>query len=590
MGQARFSFFVSLKWILMPDLKQSLQGLDIGHLRIIARLWGTELTASDTDASIEQLERLINNPNQVTEVLETLPIEAQSALDALLEGEGRMPWVAFVRRFGEIREMGAGRRDRESPHLNPVSAAETLYYHALLARAFFDTPNGPQEFAYIPDDLLKSIKHERYQELQGNPVEPFVPVVLKDSEPLGRLASPGEKAFVIPSGDRILDDACTLLAALRLGMEPPPLTIPRGILLELLSAARLLRDSIPQPEPVKTFLEMPRSQALNTLFDAWQASETFNELRQVPGLACEGEWKNQPRVTREFLLELLSAIPTDKWWSLPAFLRAVKEKYPDFQRPAGDYDSWFIKRQSDGEYLRGFAHWDEVDGAFIRYFITGILFWLGMIDLACAEEGGTPTAFRILEDEKPAAPNENGKLTVASNGRISVPRLVPRTTRYQIARFCEWEDDGRVAAGSRYIPSGLLEQRRIAKSPQGETTPDEYRYRVTPASLTRARQQRLKPDQLLALLHKHAAAPLPPPFVRAIQRWELNGTEARIENPVVLRVSKPEVLEELRKSKAGRFLGEILGPTAVVIKGDASSKVLAALAEMGMLAEEIYEG
>jgi hypothetical protein len=296
--------------------------------------------------------------------------------------------------------------------------------------------------------------------------------------------------------------------------------------------------------------------------DAWQTSEAFNELRQVPDLVFEGEWKNQPLVTREFLLNLLSGIPTDKWWSLPSFLRAVKEKYPDFQRPAGDYDSWFIKRQSDGEYLRGFEYWEEVDGALIRYLVTGVLYWLGMVDLACAEEGGNPTAFRILENEKPLSPHENGKLTVASNGRISLPRLVPRATRYQIARFCEWE----------------------------QPVKDEYRYRVTPASLTRARQQRLKPDQLLALLHKHAAAPLPPPFVRAIQRWELNGTEARVENPVVLRVSKPEVLEELRKSKAGRFLGEILGPTAVVIKGDATSKVLAALAEMGMLAEEIYEG
>jgi len=546
----------------MPDLKQSLHGLDIGHIRIVARLWGIELTAPDLPVAVDQLVAAVSNPDQVAEVLDTLPAKAHTALSALLDGEGRMPWGAFVRRFGEIREMGAARRDRESPHLNPVSTAETLYYHALLARAFFDTANGPQEFAYLPDDLLKLIEHEERKVLRGKSHGSATRIEEKDVEPLGRLASPGEKAFVIPSSDRILDDACTLLTALRLGIEPPPLAIPTSILLDLLMAAHLLRDSMPQPEPVKTFLEMPRNQALILLFDAWQASETFNELRQVPGLICEGEWKDQPLVTREFLLELLSEIPTDKWWSLPAFLRAVKENYPDFQRPAGDYDSWFIKRLSDGEYLRGFTHWDEVDGALIRYFITGILYWLGVVDLACAEDGGNPTAFRILENEKTGLTQENAKLAVASNGRISIPRLAPRATRYLIARFCEWE----------------------------EPVKDEYRYRVTPASLTRARQQQLKPDQLLALLHKYAATPLPPPFVRAIQRWELNGTEARIENPVILRVSKPEVLEELRKSKAGRFLGEILGPTVVIIKGDAAAKVLAALAEMGMLAEEIREG
>ncbi|MCJ7585520.1 MAG: hypothetical protein MUO30_12230, partial [Anaerolineales bacterium] len=79
-------------------------------------------------------------------------------------------------------------------------------------------------------------------------------------------------------------------------------------------------------------------------------------------------------------------------------------------------------------------------------------------------------------------------------------------------------------------------------------------------------------------------------FIKALKRWELNGTEARFENPVVLRVSRPEVLEELRKSKAGRFLGEILGPTTVIVKKGAQAKVLAALAELGLLAEDTIKG
>ncbi len=57
-----------------------------------------------------------------------------------------------------------------------------------------------------------------------------------------------------------------------------------------------------------------------------------------------------------------------------------------------------------------------------------------------------------------------------------------------------------------------------------------------------------------------------------------------------LRVGSPEVLDELRKTKAGRFLGETLGPVTVVIKPGAQAKVLAALAEMGLLAEEVHEG
>ena len=75
-------------------------------------------------------------------------------------------------------------------------------------------------------------------------------------------------------------------------------------------------------------------------------------------------------------------------------------------------------------------------------------------------------------------------------------------------------------------------------------------------------------------------------MVKALKRWDANGTEARVQSQVVLRVSRPEVLEELRKSIASRFLGEILGPTTVIVKDGAQSKVLNALAELGLLTDD----
>lgn len=572
----------------MPDLLHSLQSRDLGHLRIVAELWGVELIAAETDAALTELAAALLDPALVREILDALPAEACSVLEALVTEGGRIPWATFARRFGEVREIGAGRRDREQVYLHPISAAEMLFYRALLARAFFDTPGGPQEFAYIPEDLISLLSTGKFNREEGKRKEKTFATFAVNSgeEPPGRAATPKERAHVILADDRILDHACTLLAALRLGIKPPELSVPEIVLIELLAAAKLIdgADLTPRtpslslskrkgaqgnrsinPEAVKSFLEMPRAEALASLVKAWKDSPDFNELRQIPGLVCEGEWTNSSLITRHSLLNLLATIPHNQWWSLPAFIRAIKEKHPDFQRPAGDYDSWFIKRTSDGEYLRGYACWDEVDGALIRYFITGPLHWLGMTDLASAEDGGIATAFRIkvkvegqVSDFRPSTFDEKGKLTVTSNGKINVPRLVPRAARYQIARFCEWE------------------QEKL----------DEYRYRVTPASLTRARQQGLRPEHLLSLLQKHTAAPIPPPFVRAIQRWEINGTEARLEHSVVLRVSRPEVLDELRKSKAGRFLGEILGPTTVVVKSGAQTKVLAALAELGLLAED----
>ena len=271
-------------------------------------------------------------------------------------------------------------------------------------------------------------------------------MVVVGAEALGRPASPGERGRDILANDSVLDDATTFLAALRMGKTLESIgslvdaqeQVPA--LHSLLTTARLIRKDVPQAEAVKNFLECPRGEALKVLQDAWIESESFNELWLMPGIVCEGEWRNNPQETREFLLNLLDALPEDKWWSLNAFVRDIKQKYADFQRPAGDYDSWFIKRKSDGQYLRGFASWDQVDGALVKYFITNILHWLGQVDLSIAEGASEPTAFKIKSNVDGQRSEETGKIHVSSQGVISIPRTAPRVVRYQVSRFCEWDE------------------------------------------------------------------------------------------------------------------------------------------------------
>ena len=559
----------------MPDLFDSLLKQDIGHLRIIAEFWGLELDSKSADAAREKLTVSLLDPKLLAELTDTLPPEADSAITYLVNVGGRIPWPTFTRKFGDIREAGAGKRDREKLHLKPASAAEILYYRGLLARAFFDTEKGPQEFAYIPDDLLSLLNREENTpalvsgiklERAEKKEEIRKSSGVQESEALGRPASPAEKGLEALANDFILDDVTTLLAALRMGKAPGSdgsLSVPQqsAALQNLLTAANLVRQNIPQTEVVKNFLASSRQAALKMLQEAWVESQAFNELHLMPGIICEGEWTNQPHETREFLLNLLDAVPENKWWSLNAFVRDVKQKYADFQRPAGDYDSWFIKRASDGQYLRGFQHWDEVDGALIRYFITNILFWLGQVDLSIAEESNQPTAFRIINIESRIPIIEDRKLHVSSQGKITAPRLTPRVVRYQLARFCEWDEEKN----------------------------EQFKYHITTNSLAKAKEQGLKPEHLLSLLVKYSDGGIPPSLVKALKRWEVNGTEARVQTQVVLKVSRPEILEEMRKSKAGKYLGEVLSPTAVIVKSGAIQNVMDALTELGLLTEVIKD-
>ena len=537
---------------MIPDLAQSLGGYDLRHLEIIAELWGIELAAPDFEQGLSELVPQLLTPALLAETFEILPEASRRALSELQKSRGQMGWALFTRRYGEVRQMGRGRRERELPYRASPSPAETLWYRGLVGRAFFDTPAGPEEFAYIPRDLQPVLAALARPEIgKGGPH--------------GRIAHQDQHSKVSLADDRILDHACTLLAGLKLGLDESHITVhlplPFRPMCDFLAAAGLVDGTnLPMPEETGNFLKLDRGEGLATLNRAWRASQEYRELRHMPDLLLEGEWAYDPRRGREAVLSFISRLPQDTWWALDAFIDAIRQEDPDFQRPAGDYDSWFIRHSQRGNYLRGFEHWDDVDGAYIRYLLTGPLHWLGVLDLGSAVEAGTPESFRLsrwsadlLAGRAPAGLLEEKDLVaIRSDGRVTVPRLAPRTIRYQVARFCAWEE----FKGGKFL------------------------YRMTGGSLEKAREQGLRAAPILALLAKSAGA-VPPNIARALDHWERGGAGGHLEQVAVLRLASPEILTALRKSRASRFLGDPLSPTAVIVRRGAEKKVLEALVELG---------
>lgn len=537
----------------MPNLAQSLQGQDLGHLHIIAELWGIDLSAPDFRQGVKNLTKILIDSELVSEVVESLPQETQDALAELQSNTNRIPWGPFTRKYGDLRPMGPAKRDRENPHRAPTSITETLWYRAIIGRAFFETDDGPQEFAYIPKNLT----------------EVFPSLTPAQSPILSRPATPAERKHALTANDNILDDATTFLAALRIGLDIDNnidyVQIPTSTLMALLRAAKLIdKKNQPDVENTRAFLESTRGDALLKLFLAWQDSPDFNDLHHIPHLESKGPWQNNPLKTRRAVLGFLSELDPNTWWSLPALLTSVQTHQPDFQRTGGEYDSWYIKDIRTGDYVRGEENWTAVEGELLKFFLTGPLHWLGLIDLGMPDKTSPAVAFRfsalnqtLLAGNAPALAKESKSIQTDSKLIIQVPPLAPRSVRYQIARFCNWE----------------------AKK-KGNFT-----YRITPTSLEIAKSQGLKITHLTTLLTKNNAGPLPPNLSKSLERWDKEGTQAHLETMLVLRVNSPEILQALRDSRAKRFLGDPLGPTTIMVKPGAWQQVMEALGEVGYLVQ-----
>ncbi len=334
----------------------------------------------------------------------------------------------------------------------------------------------------------------------------------------------------------------------------------------LLEAGGLIKpDGTPISDSVRSFLADSRSNSYKRLFQSWIDSTNVNELRLLPEIECLGDWQNDPLSTRQFILKQIYSFEPGKWFNLDSFIQMIYEIAPDFQRPSGNFEVWIIRDQSTQEFLSGFESWHFVEGRLLNYFICGPLYWFGLIELGSKDNNSPILSFRInskfkdlLENEPTpqTLPEETEKIRLQSNGKITIGRFVPRTVRYQIARFCDW--------------AGIKNE--------------SYLYLITSQSLTYARKHNLSPRQLLTLLRKNSIY-FPANLTKALIRWESNATEIQIQQMPILQVQTPEILETIKKSRLSRHIQNYISPTVAILIPGSEQIVLKGLFELGYIAE-----
>lgn len=570
----------------MLNLEQTLRTYDPVMLGVIADRWDVDLETHSVTDILKLLLATMLKPEAAAATWDRLDDAQRGALQALLGAGGVMPARMFFRLYGEIREMGPGRLEREKPYLEPASITEALFYRGLIARGFEEAAAGPQAVIYVPTDLARVLPaHRTGFDLSAEDAEDELPPEEEEEDALA--ASQPEE--IIPADTALVDDLATLLAYLQVAAVTPRedgalpeahidtlntflLKREAGRLDFLLGLARALglvgpRDGLLKPISVnaRRWLEAPRSEQVRLLAAAWRETPDYNDLNHTPGLIVESAG-NDPRLARAVIAEVLAGLPPDAWWIVDGVVEEIRASRTDFQRPGGDYDSWYIRSAADGSYLIGFDHWDAVEGAMLRFILTGPLHWLGLADRgrhagrALGRLNAYGRAF-VSGGKWPALPDPEVAPVLHDDGTLEVSRRLSRYDRFQIARFTEW-----LSAG------------------------EPYRYRLSAAGLRRAAIQEIEPRHVRAFLSRALGGDNLPASVDALlTRWAQSAeADVTIETLTVLRTASPQALDTiLEEPSLRRYLGARLGPEAVVVRPGQAVALQNALAAFGLLAEVI---
>ncbi len=540
----------------MKGLRESLLEHETIMVEIIARQWGLSPGPEGREDFVKRLEALMKDPETLGQVLKRLTPEEREALDNLIRWGGKVPSASFTRRYGPIRPFGPARLLRERPWENPAGPAERLWFLGLVFKTFEMTESGLAEVVYIPTDLRALIPAPPAESARSP--EPFVPArpmpsghYLAEALFLYLVYLQKEPVTATPEGALPPETAGAIINFIKSREAWPPTwgELFFSLVQHLAGSLGLLTLEAgkirPFPEKLRAWLRAPSHERLMGLWQAWLESVSWNELRLLPHLLWEDTGRrNDPRLARRRMISFLARCPRSQWLSLDSFVNFVKEEEPDFQRPDGNYNSWYIRDRTTGEYLMGFEHWDRVEGALIRFLITGPLYWLGALELGADEEGKV-VAFRLspwgetILSQAPVQPRPEEPIVVRQDFTILVPREASLYHRFQVERFASW-------TGS---------------------TGEAYLYLINRTSLEEAFRRGITEEMILKFLFRATGGRLPSAVIQGLKRWSRLHRTFTLRPVLVLEAPAPWIMEKLREEPDFRELtGNLLSPTVALVE------------------------
>jgi hypothetical protein len=549
----------------LRTLYQSFLHSDMGRLRIIARQWGIETHAvKHTDLAAELVDAMVD-AEMVMAMLSKLPEDHRVALDDLLRRDAAMPWLSFLRRWGPIREIGMGKMEREELWREPCSAAEALWLQGFVQRDFSEHPSDPIEMAYVPEALRLYIPAP--SPLLVPPPQPLAVQVDKRSTDVNDNLAEDLVTWWVAVQKGQIDDSEKYVSGYLLNALHPPANLRAALLKTISLEQGWVRKNEAQefrlvPNLVLAWLRADLWTQWSSVVRAWMMSVQWHDFAHIPSLHPDPvrDWLPNPLQIRQDILNLLMRCALGEAYSVGQYINYVKEYATDFMRPDGNFDRWAPRDAQTERPLRGYDAWELIEGAYIKFLITGPLSWLGIVDIGESDTGNsadsnfslTNAGAALFELCDPPRIQEPPKVSIGSGGVINAPAR-RRYERYQLSRIAQ-----------------LVNHNNI------------YSYRMTPHSLKRAQQQHIPLSRIVSFLEQATEHPLPTHLKMAMQRLYDNDEAVRLEHQWLLRLPDPQVTA-IPAIQA--YILEQLTPSIVVINAQDLERVLDILVENGVLVD-----
>ena len=563
-----------------------LEAHPLAVLRAIAARHGMEVEGATQEEMVQEVVLRLSTSEVIEALLEEMEPETRTGLEMLLAAGGQMPSHRFQRDplGGELRVLGMGAMERVRPWEEPISSTERLYYLGLIYQDFGMIGQFRGQILFIPVELLALLPKVESSpvKFEVRPLEGIPPGVRKGTLSLTddafAILSDLQRRNVYPVKGRYLPPDALHRINERLVVREAAVALNRerdtqrlALLMHILRSLSLVKathEGLLKPVTARTrkWLQVSKVRRLLALQRAWADDPTWNDLWRIPTLRPEPTgWRNDAKQARVVLLHWLGQLLPNEWYNIADFIKAIKRLDPDFQRPDGDYNSWYIRNTETGQLLRGWSQWDQVEGVLLRYFFAGPLFWLGVVDLGyLAPSDKQPFAFRLTasgaswlghEMELPPEP-ERMPLIIAANGVINVP-----------AGADDWE---------------RLHLERLSVPIEESDEPGDYR--LDKEKIIALLMEGSDIERVLRFLDRATNGDLPNQVRTMLRGWAGGYGRMVLQPWVVLEVDHPQLMRDLqRQPNLSHYFERPLGPRTVAIAPGQVQEVIAALRQAGYL-------